>query len=637
MDGSEAWETVAAGVSRTRDRRSRLVALARRDVPTEAIRSVEELQALVRDLPAHTPEVRVEVDSLDLVRVLTVAGPELTVDRLVVRVRDWERPTARWNGQLGRVDHLLSATTSYPEEEPGTAEVDVRLSEPTPLASVARAVYPVLGVDRSHHGYGYAELATADVAPAALALLPTRTAPGIPELPSRYLEGVGLSRADLGLVGSPRVLEELRSTADDPHLTLVQHPLLVDATGHLSLTERLDRPIIDLSLHHPVGRLHTFDLPPGSFALTVRDGDLTFTPRDLDPDPEVEDLVGWSRPVTAPLGGAEVRRLRPVESIDLSGLRPGSATDETVLCRRLAELAATGVVLHSLPLSFGRADDLLGARLAELLRSPYRPTKGLVRELRSVPQRREAMQRFGGFFELAGHAATLGHRLLPTVSAVLSSMRPSRVSEVLRALAAQHYPHLEIAVALHGVEGPLDPEFEEAARLSGAQVLRYDASTPFGSVLADTARRTSGDLVVKIDDDDFYGPHVIGDLVLAYLYSGADVVGKTTEYLYFEEIDHTAHRMFQTERYHYQVAGGAMLLSRGALNDIGGWRPTPHSTDRSVLIRVGNAGGIGYRTQSLGYVYVRHSDGHTWKQADSLLMRNAPEQWPRFMPEIVSS
>jgi hypothetical protein len=351
----------------------------------------------------------------------------------------------------------------------------------------------------------------------------------------------------------------------------------------------------------------------------------------------LNELAEWSRPTAPALSGGEVERLRHVEAVDLSGLRAADREGELLLYRRLAELAATGVVLHSLPASFSLADEILGKTLADLVRRPYAPSKGLARALRSAPQRREAMERFGGFFELAAQAETMGHRLLPTVSVVLSSMRPSRVTSVLHALAAQRYPHVEIAVALHGVEDPVTPEFEEAVRVSGATVTPYDRSVPFGSVLADTARRTGGDLVVKIDDDDIYGPQVIGDLVLAYLYSNADVVGKTTEYLYFEEIDHTVHRKFMTEAYHYQVAGGAMMLSRAALNEIGGWRPTPHSTDRSVLIRLGNNGAIGYRTHSLGYVYIRHTEGHTWKRGDSLLLRGSFEQWPRFMREIVEA
>jgi hypothetical protein len=631
---------------RTRpDRRPRAVSSRLAGVEVaEPIRSVSDLQTRLHGLPEHSAHLAIAVDSLS------------------VSVHEWERPIRRWSGRPGQIDNLQSLSAQYPYDEPGVARVDVELSKPTPLADVIRGVYPMLGVNRGQHGYGFVELATADAPPEALALLPTRTAPGIPDLPSRHLEGMGLGVGDLGLVGTTAMLEELQAQAEDPALTQVHHPLLVAPGGHLAVSERLEMPLIDLNLHNPIGRLHTFDLPPGSLALTLEDGYLVFTvaqrgpatgihgagPRDGGPmpvsrqytaayDAAVDELTGWSRPPGIALTGPEVRRLRSIEAVDLSGLVPDSSSTETLLYQRLAELAATGVVLHSLPDVFKRADDVLGPDLADLLRTPFRPSWGLVRELRTVPQRRLAMQRFGGFFELAEHADHLGHRLLPTVSVVMSSMRPSRAAEVITSLAAQRYPHLEIAVALHGVDAPVSAEFEEAVRQSGAQVFRYELSTPFGAVLADTARRTTGDLVVKIDDDDVYGPRVIEDLVLAYLYSNADIVGKTTEYLYFEETHHTVHRTFRTELYHTQLAGGAMMMSRGVLNDIGGWRPTPHSTDRSILIRIGNHGGVAYRTQSLGYIYVRHSDGHTWKPIDSTLVRNSPEQWPRFMHEIVEA
>ena len=573
------------------------------------------------------------MESVDLLRVLTLADPDVRIERLAVTVTRWDRPLPRWSGRLGHVMNLLSYAVHLAPGTSGPAGFDVRLTEPTPLADVARGTYPLLGVERAHHGYGYVQLGTVDPPASALALLPSRTAPGVPELPSVHLQGRGLGVADLGLVGSEQTRDRLRAGAADPELIEVGHPLLAHPSGHLAVNDRLELPLVDLNVHHPVGRLYTFGTPAGALALDSVDGDLSFRPRPGGRKP----LDGWSRPATAPVTGAEVSRLRPVEEIDLSALEPSTREHELVLYRRLAELAATGVVLHSLPSSFTLAEEILGTTLATLLRAPYRSCNGLQRELRTVPQRREAMRRFGGFFELAEHAESLGHRLLPTVSVVLSTMRPARVAHVLTALAAQTYPHVEIAVALHGDDEPAGPDLDEAVRLSGAAVHRYDRSVPFGSVLADLARRTSGDLVVKIDDDDVYGPRVIEDLVLGYLYSHADVVGKTTEYLYFEDIDHTAHRRFLTESYHTQVAGGAMMLSRAALNEIGGWRPSPHSTDRSILIRIGNSGGICYRTQSLGYVYVRHSDGHTWKQEDSLLLRRAPEQWPRFVHEIVEA
>lgn len=615
-----------------------------RALPEQVVTAADTLQSTLDALPAHVPHLRLALGHVDLLRHLTAVGTAITVDRISLRVLAWEAPLRRWHGTLGRVPYADGYSVSYPEDGAGEAHAELSVRKPTTLADAARGLYPLLAVDRGLPGYAVPQLGTLGLPAAGLALLPTRTAPGVPGIPHRHLEGVGLSNADLGLVGSRTDLERLEAVADDPAETVFRTTLLVEPSGHLAVSDRREQPLLDLHVHNPVGRLQDYELPIGSLVATVEDGTLVLTPgpdRWRPPRQRViapEDrLHGWSRPLGAPLAAEEVVRLRRVESIDLSGLLPADEHTEDLLARRLAELAATGAVLHSLEQGHARIEETLGEALTALLRQPYRASTGLARALRSVPQRREAMERFGGFFELAEQAETLGHRLLPTVSVVLSSMRPGRLPLVLSALAAQRYPHLEVAVALHGAQAPSTPEFEQAVRASGAAVHHYEPSVPFGSVLADLARRTSGDLVIKIDDDDLYGPNVIGDIVLAYLYSSADAVGKTTEYLHFEEIGQTVHRRFMTETYHFQLAGGAMLLSRAALHEIGGWRPTPNSTDRSVLIRLGNAGAVSYRTHSLGYLYIRHNEGHTWKRGDSLLLRGAYEQWPRFMPEIVDA
>ncbi|GGU27563.1 hypothetical protein GCM10007979_27870 [Nocardioides albus] len=597
--------------------------------------SAAEVGAFVAGLPRPGGFVKIVVEDVDQIRALTIADPSITVSRLSLKVRRWEWPHRRWNGRLGWLPGVLRQMVRYPARSVGASWCDIELRDETSLALVARAVYPLFAVDRGHHGFGHVQLGTDAVDAAALALLPTRTAPGIPELPVDQLQGVGLSSADLGLVSSPERFDELVEIAEDARETVFRTPVLVDAYGHLSISERSPRPVVDLHVHNPIGRLQGFDEPEGWLALTIEGDQLRLHPTAGSAE-ELDEMV---HPLAAPFTRQEIARLRHVESIDLSGLTALTAVtavdDERTAHRRLAEIAASGAILHSMPSGLELADEMLGDTLADLMRQPYRPALGLVRELRSVGQRREAMERFGGFFELAGYAEDRGRRLLPKVSAVLSTMRPDRVSAVVEALAAQRYPHLEIIVAVHGAEAPLPGELEDAIKAADATVLLHDRATPFGAVLADAARHASGDLIVKIDDDDVYGPQVIGDLVLAYLYSSADMVGKTTEYLYLEALGHTVHRTFTTEAYHYQLAGGAMMLSTAMLNEVGGWRPTPNSTDRSVLIRVGNAGGIGYRTTSLGYVYIRHADGHTWKRDESSLVAGAFEQWPRFMSEIV--
>jgi len=101
----------------------------------------------------------------------------------------------------------------------------------------------------------------------------------------------------------------------------------------------------------------------------------------------------------------------------------------------------------------------------------------------------------------------------------------------------------------------------------------------------------------------------VWDLVVARMYSGANLVGKTLDNIYLASQDRTVFRpTYAAEKYATFVAGGTILISQGDLRELGGWRPVPKSVDRALLDRVLGQGGLVYRTHGLGYIYVRHGD-----------------------------
>ena len=73
-----------------------------------------------------------------------------------------------------------------------------------------------------------------------------------------------------------------------------------------------------------------------------------------------------------------------------------------------------------------------------------------------------------------------------------------------------------------------------------------------------------GDVVLKMDDDDWYAPDFVADLLLARAYSGAELVGMPDDYYYVEPRDLTVRLGQPSEVYRQFVAGGTMLLDRGA-------------------------------------------------------------------------
>jgi len=155
-----------------------------------------------------------------------------------------------------------------------------------------------------------------------------------------------------------------------------------------------------------------------------------------------------------------------------------------------------------------------------------------------------------------------------------------------------------------------------------------DASTTLGEALGIVTGRARGSLVAKIDDDDIYGPEHIWDLVIARALSGATVVGKAAEFVLLDQMGITVRRGgMASDAFNRVVAGGTILLPRGELESLGGWRPVRSGVDRALLDRVLQGGGSVYRTWPTGFIYRRHGQGHTWGPADAYFLRGASMRW----------
>ena len=280
--------------------------------------------------------------------------------------------------------------------------------------------------------------------------------------------------------------------------------------------------------------------------------------------------------ITGALGAAEVTALRGVGAVVADAL-PATVAHQLNACGVVVSADA-----HALP----DQDDHLGWQVA------------------SVEARRHALRQYGP-------AAALD--AWPTVSVVLVTHRPDHLEHAFRQVAALRYPRLEIVVGAHGDRVDATRVWELAQDVPHpVTVVAIDGARTLGEALQACSDRAEGALVTKMDDDDHYGPDHVWDLVLARQYSGAQVVGKALDWVYLESQDTTVFRpTYAAEKYADFVAGGTMLISRADLAAVGGWRPVPKSVDRALLDRVLADGGLVYRTHGIGYVYVRHSAGHT--------------------------
>ena len=149
-----------------------------------------------------------------------------------------------------------------------------------------------------------------------------------------------------------------------------------------------------------------------------------------------------------------------------------------------------------------------------------------------------------------------------------------------------------------------------------------DADLTLGACMNLGVEAATGDLVAKVDDDNFYGAHYLTDLVRALDYSGADVVGKWAHLVHLESSGATLLRFEKAEhRFVEQVQGGTLLMRRSVAERIR-FEDLPRRVDTTFLAKVRAAGLTVYAADRFNFVSVRRADtgSHTWPISDKELM-----------------
>ena len=299
----------------------------------------------------------------------------------------------------------------------------------------------------------------------------------------------------------------------------------------------------------------------------------------------------------------------------------------------LAALAAAGVLVH-VTNSDAALEECLGAELHALMASGDVTTvQGHGREQLSIAMRRLALRdhslraRARQLLEAQGLEAP--H---PVVSVLLPTRRPELLDAALEAVRVQNYPRLELVLALHG-EG-FGPDAQIAALTEplhrDVRVVRVEAHKTLGEVLNAAVAASSGTLLTKFDDDDYYAADHVWDLLLARQYSGATLVAKAAEFVYLSRLDKTVRVSKMRERFvpHPVVSGGVLMISRQDIDAAGGWRRVPRSVDISLARDVVQVGGDIYWTHGAGYLRVRHGDEHTWTIDDDFFLGRSDDMRP---------
>ena len=192
-------------------------------------------------------------------------------------------------------------------------------------------------------------------------------------------------------------------------------------------------------------------------------------------------------------------------------------------------------------------------------------------------------------------------------------------------------------MVLHGDRFPSDTEEGLEQLVEGPlTVVRVSSTATLGDALNAGTDAASGELITKMDDDDWYGPEHLWDLVSAAEYSGAELVARGGVRLPRAARPHDSALRGQGRELEPYRRGGTLTISRRNLEALGGWRPLAHGVDTALVADVERAGGRVFRTHGFGYIYRRHGarrGSRAWTTSSGN-RRGSGADWTSMSPRL---
>lgn len=211
----------------------------------------------------------------------------------------------------------------------------------------------------------------------------------------------------------------------------------------------------------------------------------------------------------------------------------------------------------------------------------------------------------------------------PKVSVICSTNRDSELSHLLTQVANQNFANLELCVLGHGID--IDPSFVDRAAEVGvaARVLNASASDSLGECLNKLVGASTGQIIAKFDDDDYYLPNYLRDQVNTLVNMNADLVGKSSIYFYLSEPDLLVRRWKHQEHTWRNFVSGSTLVGWREVFENTPFRRKTQGEDSDFLLQLERKGIHVYSSDSFNYVAVRGNTSHTWDITDLEVLANS--------------
>jgi len=208
------------------------------------------------------------------------------------------------------------------------------------------------------------------------------------------------------------------------------------------------------------------------------------------------------------------------------------------------------------------------------------------------------------------------------ITVITSTIRPEFMENVFENYNRQTYQKKEFIIVLNKNSMNIKAWKKKAREYKNIRVFQLDQSVPFGQCYNFCVGKAKYDYIAPFDDDDYYAPNYLNDIVEAFQTSNADVVGKRTRYIYFERSGILALSNPGKENCYVDHIDGPTLSFNKKIFGRVQFTDQPIGIDGKFCkdciakdIKI-------YSTNRFNHVYIRHesSHHHTWVISDDKIL-----------------
>ncbi|MDF2546944.1 MAG: hypothetical protein K0R93_1842 [Anaerosolibacter sp.] len=163
------------------------------------------------------------------------------------------------------------------------------------------------------------------------------------------------------------------------------------------------------------------------------------------------------------------------------------------------------------------------------------------------------------------------------VTCIVSTNRQKFIDNVFDNYMRQTYEDKELVVVLNKNDMDMERWLEKARNNPSITIYHIDENQTLGACLNFAISKARYDTISKMDDDDYYGPNYLLDLMNTFQYTKADIVGKHAYYIYFEESKAFALKFKDYENCYVNLIAGATLTFKKSV-----FSKIQFSTDRKA-------------------------------------------------------